>query len=260
MSLSMATLWPNESLAAGPGAVRVRTRVHVAPVRVYTCAAPSLPSGVTSKFGAPTMAVLPSSATLQPTLSTAAPTDSCCCNVHAPPVYVKTYAAPRRNVPSTVSSGAPAITVVPLIATLAPNQSNASACAAGTVISACWVHVVPVRTKMKAAPWSTTPDTSWKGAPTTAMSPLIATLCPKASLAAPPRAVSFCCCSQVLPLLMYTYAAPSLPPSVRSWLDAPTISVLPLMATLMPKVSPALPALSSCTCPNDEVKGNRSNR
>ena len=61
----------------------------------------------------------------------------------------KTYAEPLlEKVPS--SSGAPTTIVSSLIATDAPNLSKAAPSLASN--AACCVHVVPLRTKTKAAP------------------------------------------------------------------------------------------------------------
>ena len=77
--------------------------------------------------------------------------------------------------------------------TAIPNMAPAAGSMA--VSSACWVQVVPERTKMYAAP---TPP-SLRYAPTSAVSPLNEMARPKLSGEAPSEAVNSACWVQVVP-------------------------------------------------------------
>lgn len=92
--------------------------------------------------------------------------------------------------------------VVPLIATSMPKLSPAAL----PVSMACWLQVVPLRTKTYAAPC----PLAREGAPMMATSPVpgTATEAPKPSPAAPPVAVSMACWVHAPPLSTKTYAAP----------------------------------------------------
>src|SRR6266508_2562282 len=74
-------------------------------------------------------------------------------------------------------------------------------------------------------------------APTTTVSPLIATAAPKKSNAAASLAVSFACWLQLVPLRTNTYAEPALGPASVSSEGAPITAVSPLTASALPKRS-----------------------
>ena len=66
------------------------------------------------------------------------------------------------------------------------------------------LHAAPVRVKTYAEPWLATAPTSSDTAPTTAVSPAMATEYPNWSSAAPPMAVNCACCDHVDPDLVNT--------------------------------------------------------
>src|SRR6266511_4340381 len=74
-------------------------------------------------------------------------------------------------------------------------------------------------------------------APTTTVSPLIATAAPKKSNAAASLAVSFACWLQLVPLRTNTYAEPALGPASVSSEGAPITAVSPLTASALPQSS-----------------------
>src|SRR2546428_354912 len=130
---------------------------------------------------------------------------------------------------------APTTTVSQLIATEVPKYATGAASEA--VSLACSVHTPSQtsRTKTYAAPsefWSSG-SFEWNGAPTTALSPSIATDVPNSSLLAPSDARSFVVSVQmpVTGFLMKTYAEPAFAPPALSSNGAPTRIVLPLIAT-----------------------------
>ena len=111
------------------------------------------------------------------------------------------------------------------------------------VIFACCVQVVPERVKMYAEPWLAFVPMPSAHAPTTTVSPSIATSIPNISPAAPSLAISFASCIHIPFSFLKMYAAPwsVLPPI--SALGAPMTALLPRIEMLPPKLSPDAPSL-----------------
>src|SRR5262249_40907918 len=133
----IATDQPKKSPVAPPLGVSVKIACcdHLVPDRWNTYAAPACPKGSPAnvpRFGAPTTAVSPSSATENPKFSLAVPTGSLAaslaCWAHCPVgPLTNTYAAPVPAPGPPLAVVAPTIAVLPETATEAPNTFRARA-------------------------------------------------------------------------------------------------------------------------------------
>ena len=183
---------PNLSFDAASSAVSFCCSVHV-PLSRNTYAEPELLGA--SFCNAPTTIEVPDIATSKPNLSCAAPSDatSFCVSDHVPSARLNTYTAPALVPPVLLSWGAPTTNVSVSIANALPNVSLP---AASDAVSFCCSDHVPLSRNTYAAP-ELPPASSFPGAPTTTVSPSIATKFPKLSCAAASEAVSFCCSVQL---------------------------------------------------------------
>jgi hypothetical protein len=102
----------------------------------------------------------------------------------------------------------------------------------------CWVHVVPDRMKMYAAPCMSFVAIFLFGAPTTAVSPETDTEVPNWSPLAPsPASSTGPCSAQSVPERTNTYAAPWLLFAPTLWKYAPMTAVSPDRETALPNES-----------------------
>src|SRR5215467_5821017 len=132
----IATDQPKKSPVAPPLGVSVKIACcdHLVPDRWNTYAAPACPKGSPAnvpRFGAPTTAVSPSSATENPKFSLAVPTGSLAaslaCWAHPAGPLTNTYAAPVPAPGPPLAVVAPTIAVVPETAIAVPNRFCARA-------------------------------------------------------------------------------------------------------------------------------------
>src|SRR5580765_1605784 len=157
----------------------------------------------------------------------------------APLLRVYTHVAP--------APGAPTMTVLPSPETDTDAPWRRPADPSPTSLAPCWVHTPPLRVYTHTAP----ADALSSGPPTTAVFPSAdsATDCPWCPAPTAPVPTSFApCCVHVVPLYVYTHAAPL--PALSS--GPPTMAVLPSAesATELPCLAPpaAAPPTSFAPC------------
>ena len=160
--------------------------------------------------------------------------------------FTNTYAEPWSLFAPMSSAYAPTTTVSLLIATAAPKRSLAAPSEAVSLAVSVMVAQPAIGfTNTYAEPWLLFAPMSSTTAPTTTVSPLIATAKPKRSLAAPSEAVSLAVSdivAQPATGFTNTYAEPWLACAPMVSAMAPTTTVSPLIATAAPKSSPAAPS------------------
>ena len=144
----------------------------------------------------------------------------------------KAYAEPETVWPFQ-GPDAPMTAVLPLMATELPKVSPTAASAA-TNLNTCDQTPLASRSKAYAEPDCALPSSSYL-APMIAMLPLMATEAPNSSPAAASAATNLNTCSQTpLASRSKAYAEPESSPA-SSFLCAPMMAMLPLMATEAPK-------------------------